>query len=78
MRGRGRGVLGDQMSVGGSERAAVQPDCPVSAQDGWVRGGEDMRKGTQGVASHKVMDSEPLEWFSLRSRLQCLFHDLQS
>lgn len=34
---------------------------------GWVRG-EDMRKGTQGVASHKVMDSGPLEWFYLRSR----------
>lgn len=34
------GFLGDQMSVEGRRRAAVQPDCPVSAQDGWVRRGK--------------------------------------
>ena len=33
--------------VGGIERAAVQPDCPVSAQDGWVGGGE------QGLSPHR-------------------------
>lgn len=47
MRGRGRGVLGDQMSVGGSERAAVQPDAEFTILLRMVGWGEENRGSPQ-------------------------------